>query len=245
MIKLFKKMITLQGAFEICGQWIPWLALFLVMCLAVGLVDGLVLAPADYQQGNAYRIMYVHVPSAMLAMSIYVVMALWAIMYWVWRIKLAAVALNISARIGAGMTFLALMTGAIWGKPMWGTWWVWDARLTSMLILLFLYLGIIALHSSLPEQSMKAKATSLLAIVGVINIPIIHYSVKWWNTLHQGSSFDFNANNIAASMLYPLIAMLLAFVCYYLLLLCFGMRRYIMTRHADNQWLKQSVMDGK
>lgn len=147
------------------------------------------LRPQDYQQGNSFRIIYIHVPAAMLAQSCYVLLAVAGVVGLVWKMKLADVALQCAAPIGAWMTAVALVTGAIWGKPTWGSWWVWDARLTSMLILLFLYFGIIALGQAISNRDSAAKACAVLAIVGVVNIPIIKYSVEWWNTLHQGATF--------------------------------------------------------
>ena len=144
------------------------------------------LAPTDYQQGDSYRIMFIHVPAAWMSLFIYIVMAGAGAIGLIWRMKLAEIIAISSAPIGASFTFLALVTGSIWGKPMWGTWWVWDARLTSELILLFLYLGVMALNNAIEDKRTAARATAMLAIVGVVNIPIIHYSVEWWNTLHQG-----------------------------------------------------------
>jgi len=150
---------------------------------------GLFIAPPDYQQGDSFRIIYIHVPSAVLAQSCYMMMASAAVVGLVWRMKVCDYFIAAVAPIGAIMTFIALFTGAVWGKPTWGTWWVWDARLTSMLILLFLYLGVIALRGAIPNDDAKARASYVLVIVGVVNIPIIKYSVDWWNTLHQPATF--------------------------------------------------------
>jgi len=176
------------------------------------LVWGLAFAPADYQQGDSFRIIYVHVPTAALSMAIYMAMAITAAISLIWRMRLAAIISRNCAPIGAACTFLALATGSLWGKPMWGTWWVWDARLTSELILLFLYLGYMALHDAFEDPEVGSRAASILALVGVINIPIIHYSVEWWHTLHQGATlFKFAKPSIDPSMLWPLLVMLLAF----------------------------------
>src|SRR5471030_28195 len=162
---------------------IPWIFTGFGICFIYGIFTGLFLAPADYQQGDGFRIIYVHVPSAFASMAIYLTMAVSAFITLVWRVKIAAICMSCSARIGAWFTFLALVTGSIWGKPMWGTWWIWDARLTSMLILFFLYIGFIALQSIITNTQHRDRAGAVIALVGVINLPIIHYSVIWWNTL--------------------------------------------------------------
>jgi heme exporter protein C len=199
-----------------------------------------VLAPADYQQGDSFRIMYIHVPSAWMSLFIYVVMAAAGAIGLIWRIKLAEVVAISSAPIGASFTFLALITGSIWGKPMWGTWWVWDARLTSELILLFLYLGIIALHNAIEDKRTAARATAILALVGVVNIPIIHYSVEWWNTLHQGPTVTkFDAPSIHPSMLIPLLLMALAFKLYYLAVVLMRARVEVLERERNSVWVRE------
>jgi heme exporter protein C len=218
----------------------PWLMAAFIICFSYGLISGLFYAPADYQQGDGFRIMYVHVPSAFTGMAIYAVMAICAVITLVWRIKIAAICMSCSASIGAWFTFLALVTGSIWGKPMWGTWWIWDARLTSVLILLFLYLGFIALQSVIDDQQNKERASALIAIVGVINLPIIHYSVIWWNTLHQGPSISkLAAPSIAYSMLYPLLAMIAAFFLFYAWMLLVRMRNQILIREIKTEWVKK------
>ncbi len=197
---------------RLVGRIIPWLLIPGLVLLGIGLVWGLAFAPADYQQGDSFRIIYVHVPTAALSMGIYMAMAITAGIGLIWRIRLAALVSRNCAPIGAACTFLALATGALWGKPMWGTWWVWDARLTSELILLFLYLGYMALHEAFEDPEIGSRAAAILALVGVINIPIIHYSVEWWHTLHQGATiFKLDKPSIAPSMLWPLLVMLLAF----------------------------------
>lgn len=182
------------------------------LLLAVGLVWGLAFAPADYQQKNVYRIIYLHVPSAALSLSVYVMMASAAAIYFIWRIELAALFARASAPYGAMLTALALISGALWGRPTWGTYWTWDARLTSELILLFIYLAYILLQNSFDERHLGDRLAALLAIVGLINIPIIHYSVVWWRSLHQGATiFKFAAPAIAPAMLWPLLISLAAF----------------------------------
>jgi heme exporter protein C len=221
---------------------LPWITCAFLLCFSYGLIDGLFLAPADYQQGDGFRIMYVHVPSAFTAMAIYLVMASSAFVTLVWRVKIAAICMSCSARIGAWFTFLALVTGSIWGKPMWGTWWIWDARLTSVLILFFLYLGFIALQSVITDQQMRDRAGAVIALVGVINLPIIHYSVIWWNTLHQGPSISqFAAPSIAPAMLYPLLAMIAAFMLFYALILLLRMRNQILLREMRSQWVQELI----
>lgn len=220
--------------------FLPWLFLAFIACFSYGLIDGLFIAPADYQQGDGFRIIYVHVPSAFTAMAIYLCMAIAAFITLVWRVKIAAIGMSVSARLGAWFTFLALVTGSIWGKPMWGTWWIWDARLTSMLILLFLYLGFIALQSVIVDQQSRERASAVIAIVGVINLPIIHYSVIWWNTLHQGPTLSrFAKPSIAPLMLYPLLSMIAAFMLFYVLILLLRMRNQILLRETKSQWVRE------
>jgi heme exporter protein C len=178
----FHKLGSPKWFYGISGKLLPWFSIAAVLLIGIGLVWGLAFAPPDYQQGNSFRIIYIHVPAAMLAQSCYVMLAVCGVVGLVWKMKLADVALQCAAPIGAWMTAVALVTGAIWGKPTWGSWWVWDARLTSMLILLFLYFGLIALGNAISNRDSAAKACAVLAIVGVINIPIIKYSVEWWNT---------------------------------------------------------------
>jgi heme exporter protein C len=219
---------------------LPWLIAAFVIFFSYGLIAGLFIAPADYQQGDGFRIMYVHVPSAFLAMAIYAVMASCAILILVFNLKIAAICMNSSAAIGAWFTFLALITGSIWGKPMWGTWWIWDARLTSVLILLFLYFGFLALQSVIADHATRDRAGAIIALVGVINLPIIHYSVIWWNTLHQGPSISqFAKPAIAADMLYPLLAMITAFFLFYAIVLLLRMRNHILLREMKNGWVQE------
>ena len=188
MWRFFHQLGSPKHFYRIAGAWLPWLSVLCAGFMLVGLYQGLWVAPADYQQGESYRIMFVHVPSAWMSLFVYVIMAGAGAIGLIWRMKLAEVIAISSAPIGASFTFLALVTGSIWGKPMWGTWWVWDARLTSELILLFLYLGVIALYNAVEDKRTAARASSILAIVGVVNIPIIHYSVEWWNSSSQVSN---------------------------------------------------------
>ena len=201
--------------YRFSGLLIPWLWVGFILLTAIGLYLGLLVAPADYQQGESVRIMYVHVPAAWMSMMIYGLMAIMGFIALVWRIRIMEVMVISSAPIGAAFTIIALITGSLWGRPTWGTYWVWDARLTSELVLLFLYFGVIALYNSFDEPRKAARAASLMAIVGAINLPIIHFSVLWWNTLHQGSSIGTSGNSIHPSMLWPLLYMAIAFKLYY------------------------------
>ncbi len=200
-----------QRAYELSQRWAKGLLWVGGIGLLVGSLWGLLWSPQDYQQGHSVRIMYIHVPTAIWSMGLYASMAISALVALVWQQPLAALSIRALAVIGAWLTFLALITGAVWGKPTWGTWWVWDARLTSELILLFLYLSILALYQAFEQSSVGAKAAAILALVGVINLPIIHFSVEWWNTLHQGASITkFEKPSIAPSMLWPLLINMLA-----------------------------------
>lgn len=208
----------------------------------IGLVWALFIAPPDYQQGDAFRIIYLHVPAAFLSLFIYGWMSFLSVLILVWRIKLAGLVLKNAAGIGASMTLLALVTGSIWGKPMWGTWWIWDARLTSELVLLFIYLGILALHSAIAQSDRAIKAMAMMTLVGLIDIPIIHYSVYWWNTLHQGATISALAKpKIAPSMLYPLLVMLFAFISYFIGLLLSRTRDELLLTEKHSRWVKQII----
>jgi len=196
---------------------VPWLAVATVILLGGGLYLALFVSPPDYQQGETVRIMYVHVPAAWMALFCYTGMAIAAAVGLIWKHPLADLAAKASAPVGACFTFLALFTGSLWGKPMWGTWWVWDARLTSVLVLFFLYLGYIALNNAFDDPTRGAKASSILVLVGFVNVPIIKFSVDWWNTLHQPASVArLDGPSIHPSMLWPLLLMAAGFTCYYL-----------------------------
>jgi heme exporter protein C len=235
----FHKLASPPHAYRIAGRLAPWFGWPAAVLVAAGLYGGLVLAPPDYQQGDGFRIVYVHAPSAWLSMMVYATMAIAAAIGLVWRIKLAHAVAAASAPIGASFTALALATGSIWGTPMWGTWWVWDARLTSELLLLFLYAGVMALRSSIDDRDRADRAAAVLAIVGVVNLPIIHYSVYWWNTLHQGSTITkIGKPSMAGDMLWPLLAMLLGFTLYYAAVLCVRLRAEVLVRERDASWLR-------
>ena len=219
--------------------------LFVMACvlLVIALVWGLAFAPEDYQQGNSFRIIYLHVPAAMLAQSCYLAMGLAGLVFLVWKIKMAPLFVRAIAPLGALMAFIALLSGAIWGKPTWGTWWVWDARLTSVLILLFLYLGVIAVHNALEDRMMADKTAAVIALVGVLNLPIIKYSVVWWNTLHQGASFKLTEKpSMPAEMWLPLLISLLGFYLLTAALTLWRIETQIMQSEARSEWLKQEVL---
>jgi heme exporter protein C len=211
-----------------------------LLCLLAGLYLGLWVAPPDYQQGQSYRIMFVHVPAAWMSMFVYVFMAVLSGIHLIWNMKLADVMVRSSATLGATFTALALATGSLWGKPMWGAWWVWDARLTSELILLFLYLGYMALVSAIEDHRTAARAGGILVLVGVVNIPIIHYSVEWWNTLHQGPTVTkFDKPSIHPSMLWPLLLMAVAFQLYYFTVVLMNARLELLEREKRAQWVRE------
>ena len=238
----FHKLGSPKWFYEISSKLLPWVAVFSVLMLAVGLVWGLVFAPEDYQQGNSFRIIYIHVPAAILAQSCYMMLAVAGVVGLVWRMKLADVALQCAAPIGAWMTLVALFTGSIWGKPTWGTYWEWDARLTSMLILLFLYFGIIALRMAISNRDTAAKATAVMAIVGVINIPIIKYSVDWWNTLHQPATLTITEKPaMPPEMWMPLLVMVLAFYGLFTLNLLMRMRLEVLRREHKTRWARAAL----
>ncbi len=225
------------------GRVIPWLAAITLLCFVAGLYSGLFLAPPDYQQGDSYRIMFIHVPAAWLSMFTYMTMAVSAIIALIWRIKVAEVIVSCCAPLGASFTIIALCTGMLWGKPMWGAFWVWDARLTSELLLLFLYLGIMALGSAILDKRKASRVCSVLAIVGMVNIPIIHYSVVWWNTLHQGSIMsDPTAPTVHPSMLFPLLIMALGFKIYFVTVLLMKSRTELLEREQHAGWVKEVII---
>ncbi len=238
----FHKMSSPPHFYRIAGLLTPWFGWISLILVVVALYGGLVLAPADYQQKDAFRIIYIHAPSAWMSMFIYATMAIAAGVGLIWRIKLAHAVAAASAPIGASFTLLALATGSLWGRPMWGTWWEWDARLTSELILLFLYLGYIALRSSIEDPQRADKSSAVLALVGVVNLPIIHYSVYWWNSLHQGATVTrMDKPAITFDMLWPLLLMIVAFQLYYGALLCMRVRAEVLKRERNASWLREGI----
>ncbi len=213
------------------GAVLPWLAAATALVLAVGLVWALVFAPPDYQQGESVRIMFVHVPAAWMASTAYLFVAVASAVALVWRHPLAEIAAQAAAPVGAAFTFVCLVTGSLWGRPMWGAWWVWDARLTSVLVLFFLYLGYIALVNAFDDPARGGRAGAILALVGVINLPIIKFSVDWWNTLHQPASvFRLGGPTIALSLLLPLLLMALGFTLLFAALVLLRMRTALWER---------------
>jgi heme exporter protein C len=209
----------------------PWLLAATILCMVVGLYFALFVAPPDYQQGEAARIMYVHVPAAWMSLFVYGCMAVASAVAFIWKHPLADVAAKASAPIGCVFTALALITGSLWGQPMWGAWWVWDARLTSVLILFFLYIGYIVIWSAIEEPTRAARAARILALVGALNIPIVKFSVDWWNTLHQNASvFRTDGPTMTASMLTPLLVMALAYNLFYATFLLVRMRMEVSRR---------------
>ena len=218
----------------------PWSLALTLLCLGIGLPWALVFSPADYQQGESVRIMYVHVPSAWMALFIYLVVAALSAASLIWRHTLADILARAASPIGACFTALALATGSLWGKPMWGAWWVWDARLTSVLVLLFLYLGHIALARAFDDPQRGARAAALLAVVGVVNLPIIKFSVDWWSTLHQPSSIlKLGGPTIHTSMLWPLLMMIAGFMAYFVTVLILRSRAALLAQRRRALQLRQ------
>ncbi|HIP75694.1 MAG TPA: heme ABC transporter permease [Psychromonas hadalis] len=236
-----------EKSYQLAGKLLPWFAVLTFITFTVGLIWGLLFAPADYQQGESFRIIYIHVPAAIMATGAYSTMAIAAFIALVWQIKMAEMTVAATAPVGAVFTFIALITGAAWGKPMWGAWWVWDARLTSELILLFVYLGIIALYNAFSDKALAGRTASILTLVGVINLPIIHYSVVWWNTLHQGATISkFEKPSMAPEMLWPLLIMIFAFAVFLGTLTLMRFRNEILARESHRPWVRMLIeQEGK
>nr|VFJ47936.1 MAG: heme exporter protein C [Candidatus Kentron sp. FW] len=223
------------------AHWFGWVSL---ICILGGLYGGLVMAPPDYQQGDAFRIIYVHVPAAIMSLLVYVFMAAMGVVGLLWRFRVADALVAASAPVGASFTLIALLTGSIWGKPMWGAWWVWDARLTSELILLFLYLGIIGLLAAYDDKRKGGRAAAWLAIVGVVNVPIVKFSVDWWNTLHQGSTLFRAEPAIHSTMGLPLALMIVGFACFFAASLLWRTRCEMLERERNSAWVGE-LLGGK
>ncbi|HIF9324455.1 TPA: heme ABC transporter permease [Photobacterium damselae] len=231
-----------ERCYQLCGTLLPWFSVLAFSLILVGTIWGLMFAPTDYQQGDSFRLIYWHVPAAIWSMGAYVSMAIAAFIGLVWQIRLSDMAAAAMAPVGAVFTFIALFTGAVWGKPMWGTWWVWDARLTSELILFFLYLGVIALYNAFDDHKTAAKAAGLLAIVGVINIPIIHFSVEWWNTLHQGATITkFAKPSMSTDMLWPLLLNIFGYAFFFGVVTMISLRNEILLRESHRPWVRELV----
>lgn len=224
----------------------PWCFALATVCLTLGIIWALLFAPADYQQGNSFRIFYLHVPSAILSQAIYWGMAIAALTSLVWQVRLADASSAALAPIGAIFTAISLITGAAWGKPTWGTWWIWDARLTSQLILLFLYLGVIALHNAFEDKNQAGKAAGILALVGVINLPIIKYSVDWWNTLHQGSTVSqMGKPSITPEMYWPFILCFFGFTFLTAAITCMRFQNEVIQRNSMRPWVVKLITEEK
>lgn len=240
MWKFLYQMASPKVFYHRTQSWLTGLGLAALFFLLTGLVWGLVFAPPDYQQGDAFRIIYVHVPAAFLSLALYAWMGFLALLLLVWRIKMAGLILGIVAQIGSVMAFIALVTGSIWGRPMWGTWWVWDSRLTSELILLFLYLAILATKSTFANREKGDQLVALLTLIGLIDLPIIHYSVYWWNTLHQGATLSvFAKPKMDYSMLYPLLITLVGFSFYSVWFVLCKARQELLLRERRQHWVRE------
>ena len=225
--------------YGLAGKMIPWFAIPAAILFAIGLYMGFFVAPVDAQQGEFYRIMFIHVPTSILSMFFYLIMAGYAALGLIFNTRLSAMMASAIAPTGALFTLISLWTGALWGKPMWGAWWIWDARMTSQLILLFLYLGFIALHASIDEPRRADRAAALLAIVGSVNVPIIYFSVKWWNTLHQGSTIKFTGTSMQITMQHTLLAMTLACWLYAIAVVLARVRSIILERERKTVWINE------
>jgi len=228
--------------YALAGPAVPWLWVLALVLTAAGLYTGFAIAPTDFQQGDAYRIIFIHVPAAWMSMLIYVIMAFWACWGWMLNARLASMYARALAPTGALFTFIALWTGALWGKPTWGTWWVWDARLTSEFILLLLYLGYIALTEAIDDARRAANAGALLALVGVVNVPVIYFSVRWWNTLHQGATISAtSAPKMASTMLTAMLLMTLAFWAYSFAVVFTRARAIVLEQEGDTAWARATA----
>jgi len=226
--------------YPLAGRLAPWFFVAAALFTVAGVYVGFFVAPTDAQQGEAYRIIFIHVASAWLSMFLYIIMAFWAGVGLAFNTRLSSMMASAVAPTGALMTFIALWTGALWGKPMWGAWWVWDARLTSELILLFLYLGFLSLQAAIDDPRRADKAGAVIALVGVVNVPIIYFSVKWWNTLHQGASVSLTRSpSMAATMLIGMLLMALGFWMYSIAATLLRARCIILERERNSEWIGQ------
>lgn len=240
MPRWFYQLASPKYFYQMTEGWALWLGVVTAILFTVGLAWGLVWAPIDAQQGEAFRIIYVHVPAAFMSLGVYVFIVINAVIYWVWRIKVADILAASAAVLGAWFTVITLVTGMLWGKPMWGAWWLWDPRLTFELILLFCYIGYIALRNAISQPERAAQISGLWIMIGVVNVPIIHYSVEWWNSIHQGPSINIlGESTIHASMYYPLLLMLAAFGFYFITVLLIKARTLCLQREMSASWLKE------
>jgi heme exporter protein C len=238
----FYRLASPPYVYGLTGRLAPWLLLVAACLIGGGLIDGLVYAPPDYQQGDAFRIIYVHAPNAWLSMFCYTTMAIAGAIALIWRIKMGHAVAAAVAPIGASFTLAALMTGSLWGRPMWGTYWAWDPRLTSELILLFLYFGAMSLRVAFEDTGRGDRAAALLAIVGIVNVPIIHFSVVWWNSLHQGATIaKFGRSEMPASMLVPLLAVVFGYMFFFAAVLCMRLRAEVLNRERLATWVRGAI----
>jgi heme exporter protein C len=238
----FYKLASPPHVYGAAAALTPWFLGSAAIALGYGVVDGLAFAPPDYQQGDAFRIMYVHVPSAWMSEFVYTTMAVAGAIALIWRIKIGHAVAAACAPVGASFTLLALVTGSLWGRPMWGTYWAWDPRLTTELILLFLYVGVMSLRSAFEDASRGDRAAALLSIVGVVNIPIIHFSVVWWNSLHQAATVaKFGKPSMALSMLWPLLSMSLGFMLFFGAVLCTRLQAEVLNRERQAKWVREAL----
>ena len=238
----FYKLASPPYVYGVAAALTPWFLGVSAVAIGYGAVAGLVFAPPDYQQGDAFRIIYVHAPSAWMSLFSYSTMAVAGAIALIWLIKVGHAVAAASAPIGASFTLLALVTGSLWGRPMWGTYWAWDPRLTSELILLFLYIGVMSLRSAFEDPAHGDRAAALLCIVGVVNVPIIHFSVQWWKSLHQGATIaKIGKPSMPGSMLWPLLAMLLGFSMFYGAVLCMRLRGEVLNRERQSAWVREAV----
>lgn len=247
IVKFYHEMGSPPSFYRITGYWLKPLFILALVLTVYGLIDGLFFAPPDYQQGDSYRIMFVHVPAAWMSMFVYFVIGVCGIIAFVWRMKVAEAVMMASAPIGALFTALTLLTGMLWGKPMWGTYWDWDARMTSELILLFLYIGVMGIYSAYDDDPRKAaRLAALVAIIGLINLPIIRYSVEWWTSIHQGASISLMGGNSGIkewSMLRPLLVMALATKFYYLYSMLHRARTYLLRTEQKKSWVTKQFIE--
>ena len=238
----FYKLASPPYVYRTAAALTPWFMTVAVIAIVCGMIGGLGFAPPDYQQGDAFRIIYVHVPSAYMSLFCYSAMALAGAIGLIWRIKMSYALAAATAPVGASFTVLALVTGSLWGRPMWGTYWAWDPRLTSELILLFLYAGVMSLRPAFEDPARGDRAAALLSIVGVVNVPIIHFSVQWWNSLHQGATIaKIGKSEMPMSMLWPLLTMLLGFMCFYGAVVCMRLRGEVLNRERQSAWVREAI----
>src|SRR5947207_3584442 len=236
----FYKYASPATFYPLAGKMIPWFAIPAALLFATGLFVGFFIAPTDFQQGDAYRIIFIHVPAAWMGMFLYVLMAIYAGIGWAFNARLASMMATAIAPTGAIFTFISLVTGSLWGRPAWGVYWVWDARMTSTLILMFLYIGFISLQASIDDPRRADRAGAVLALVGLINVPIIYFSVQWWNTLHQGATITARSFKMAPSMLWAMLILLAACWMYSIAVVLVRVRHIIIERESEAPWLAEA-----